>query len=140
MGSTRIARTGGITAATAALVLSIVTPASAANAAPAGAGEWDYLGSSGVYEVNGQYYSDRFNSHGGNVKVCWTSNSTVKWYYGLYEYDEGNDDDKVGTTRTQLAGGCEEWNVDDYLDGDNGLAELYAVTVDPKVTKVEFWD
>ncbi|MER6016340.1 hypothetical protein [Streptomyces bluensis] len=107
---------------------------------PADGGEWDYLGSSGVYEVNGQFYSQVFKSHGGNVKVCWTTNSTASWYYGLYEDDESNYDDKVGTTRTQHAGGCEEWAVGDYVDGDNGLAELYAVTNDPKVTKVEFWD
>lgn len=140
MRSTGVVRTGAIAAAAAALALSFVGPASAADVTPMGEGEWDYLGSSGVYEINGQFYSQRFNSHGGNVKVCWTTDSTAKWYYGLYEYDESNDDDKVGTTRTQVAGGCEEWAVGDYLDGDNGLAELYAVTNDPKVTKVEFWD
>ncbi|WP_338894630.1 hypothetical protein WBG99_02095 [Streptomyces sp. TG1A-60] len=133
-------RTGVIAAAAAALVLSFVGPASAADVAPTAAGECDYLGSSGVYEVNGQFYSQRFNSHGCNVKVCWTTNSTNNWYYGLYEYDESNADDKVGTTRTQTAGGCEEWAVGDYVDGDNGLAEMYAVTNDSKVTKVEFWD
>ena len=130
---------GAITTAAAALALSFAAPASAAEVTPAGAGEWDYLGSSGVYEVNGQFYSQVFKSHGGNVKVCWTTKSTGTYLFGLFE-DDDNDDDKVGTTRKQVAGGCEEWAVGAYLDGDNGLAELYADTNDPNVTKVEFWD
>ncbi|WP_052192784.1 hypothetical protein [Streptomyces sp. CNQ431] len=139
MTSPRLARIATTSTAAALFAVALTSPASA-TVTPAGAGEWDYLGSSSVYEVNGQFYSSVFKSHGGNVKVCWTSKSSGTYQFGLYEDDESNFDDRIGTSRNQVAGGCEEWNVSGYTDGDNGLAEVYAVTNDPRITKVEFWD
>lgn len=97
---------------------------------------FNYLGE-GVYRAN-----EAALSHGGEFHACISTTFTGNAQYALYEYDEGaNADEQVGSTRTQTAGGCETWDVDAYVDGDNNRAELYIVTNDPGASKtVTYYD
>lgn len=107
----------------------------------AGPGEWDYLGSSGFTEsAPGTYSSKVVSSGGGYFKTCATSNYPGN-VYALREDDPGsNPSDDIDVA---YAGAekyyCHTWNVSQFVDGDNGKAELYLVTDQPAV-KVEFWD
>ncbi|MFE9340528.1 hypothetical protein [Streptomyces sp. NPDC007063] len=103
----------GIAAVGATLALTF--PASA-SAGTTGAGSWDYVGSSSFYEVNGVYYSHPVKSHGGNFKACIYTSTSGKRAYALYEDDVNNYDDKVGSVRQQVAGGCETWDVSGAVD------------------------
>ncbi|MCW8384481.1 hypothetical protein [Streptomyces justiciae] len=127
---------------TAAAVASI--PFFAASPAWAGPGEWDYLGSSTFYSVNGYYYSYTVNSGGGDFKICVTTGATSDHLYGLFEYDPDdnglNSDEKIGSSVALGNGDCASWHVEAYVDGDNNRAELYVATQDSKVQSVKYWD
>ncbi|QNP74882.1 hypothetical protein IAG44_39295 [Streptomyces roseirectus] len=104
---------------------------------------WDLIGTTGfTYLGSGNYISTGYAlSHGGEFHACVTTSWSGSADYALYEYDESNSDEKVGSTRTQIAGGCETWNVGAYVDGDNNRAELYLATNDPGSQKlVTFYD
>jgi hypothetical protein len=134
--ATRVKGTG-VAAAVAALAFIASTPASAA---PAGPGEWDYIGSSSFYEVNGTYYSHEVKSSGGNFKACIETSTNGRELYGLFEADTNSSHEKIGSSRTQVAGGCETWDVSAYVDGDNNRAEVYVATTDSKAYNVRYYD
>ncbi|MFF0724442.1 hypothetical protein [Streptomyces sp. NPDC004134] len=105
---------------------------------------WDFMFTTGftflgegVYRANAAALS-----HGGEFHACISTPFDYDAQYALFEYDEGaNADEHVGSTRTQTAGGCETWDVDAYVDGDNNRAELYIVTNDPGAGKtVSYYD
>lgn len=127
---------------TAAVVAAL--PLLAASPASAGAGEWDYLGSSTFYSVNGYYYSYTVNSGGGDFKICVTTGSSSDHLYGLFEYDPDdnglNSDEKIGSSKPLSNGDCATWSVGAYVDGDNNRAEIYVATEDSKVQSVKYWD
>jgi hypothetical protein len=104
--------------------------------------DWDLLGTTGFTETSEGIYKSNVGaySHGGLFHACVTTTWTGKADYVLHEYDEKNADEQVGGPRTQTAGGCETWDVDAYVDGDNGKAELYLVTNDPGKKTVTFYD
>jgi hypothetical protein len=107
-------------------------------------GEWDYLGSSTFYSVNGYYYSYTVNSGGGDFKICVMTGSGSDHLYGLFEYDpddEGlNSDEKIGSSKPLSNGDCATWSVGAYVDGSNNRAEIYVATQDSKVQSVKYWD
>jgi hypothetical protein len=96
-----------------------------------GSGSWDYLGND-VFTTQ----SKNFSSGGGSFKVCLSKNSK-EGGYRLMEEDPANPDDWVpfedGTGYEpnypgigfDLNGCLTYHNINEYVDGTNGQAELY---------------
>ncbi|WNE96494.1 hypothetical protein PS467_14690 [Streptomyces luomodiensis] len=133
-------RTRGLTLAgiAAAATLGLAVPASAttADVPPS----WDYVTSTKFFEIAGVYYSYNAESHGGEFHACIHTSLTGQAQYALYESDPDSSHERIGSIRTQTAGGCETWNVSAYVDGSNNRAELYIATNDPWAYKVDFYD
>lgn len=117
------------------LLVLLVFPTSAF----AGAGEWDYVGSSTFHSQ-----SVVISSGGGNFKAC--NRSNVDAEVKLWESDPGlNPDDSVNggfmvPGQTLYANDCLIWDVRDAVDGDNKKAELYLTKQGTSTIKVDFYD
>lgn len=110
---------------------------------PEGSGEWDYIGHDRF-----THFSANFNSGGGNVKFVLTQhyNTSQNQQYSIREYDESNTDETLsafsipgyeGTWEVIISG------VSNFVDGDNGKAELYVEKtnyIDTTSADVEVWD
>jgi hypothetical protein len=105
----------------------------------ASAAEGDYLGSYsfGWNSNAGAYVTSVVNSSGGNFKTCVSSSASATYY--LYEYDPDNPDDLIGSV-VLSNGDCHTFYVDNYVDGDNGRAELYLRTSSSAASSAKFWD
>ncbi|AEI41011.1 hypothetical protein [Paenibacillus mucilaginosus] len=103
-------------------------------AAPAGAGEWDYVGSSTF-----TYSSAVAKSAGGDFLVCLESGPSG--YYNLYEDDpDGNADERVGYVYL-YAGACGAFrSIGGFVDGDNNRAEFYVYKAFGGTATVSFYD
>ncbi|WP_409162444.1 hypothetical protein [Paenibacillus sp. KR2-11] len=118
-------------AADTAVVASTVPKA---EAVPAGAGEWDYLGSSTF--TTGSAVA---KSSGGDFLVCLESGPTG--YYNLFEDDPaGNADERVGYVHLS-AGDCGAFrSIGGFVDGDNKKAEFYVYKAFGGTATVSFYD
>ncbi|GAA2335169.1 hypothetical protein [Streptomyces cuspidosporus] len=119
-----------------------VTAGSAPSAAADVPPSWDLMFTTGFDYLGSKVWrsKDAALSHGGEFHACIKTSYAGDARYALFEYDAENGDEQVGSTRTQTAGGCETWDVDAYVDGDNNRAELYIVTNDPGTKTVTYYD
>lgn len=132
-------KAAGVAVVTAALALSFAPAAQAAQAAPAGGGSWDDLGSRSVY-YQSHYRTKPVKSAGGDFRACITTSSTTKEFYHLYEEDGEVYNPKL-VTSVEGAGCWVFRDIGDYVDGDNDRAEFYiAADNDSEMLRVHYYD
>lgn len=120
-------------------VLAAALSVSLAPPAQAGAGEWDDLGTHGVF-YNSMYRTKAVKSAGGAFKACiYTSSTNPDDFYDLMESDKGHDDKLVASVR---GAGCYTFrNIDAFVDGDNDRAEFFIGTGDDSaMRRVQYYD
>lgn len=110
---------------------------------PEDSGEWDYIGHDRFTNC-----SINFHSGGGDVKFVVSQNyaTSQNQGYDVCEYDETNSDEILGWF--SLPGYVGTWEVivhgvSNFVDGDNGKAELYLSKtnyIDTTSADVDVWD
>ncbi|MGR4851271.1 hypothetical protein ACWKT3_35640 [Streptomyces violaceus] len=129
-------KAAGVAVTTAALSMCFTQ---SAQAAPAGGGGWDDLGTKGVY-YQSEYRTKTVRSGGGDFKACITTSATTNETYNLYEEDAESSNAKLVTSVDKAS--C--WVFRDlgaYVDGGNDRAEFYIGTEgDPEMVRVHYYD